>query len=46
MKNDFLIFYGFRTPNQLGSISMNRNEKETNEFGDYFPTLEIEKRLK
>ena len=30
----------------IGSISMNRNEKETNEFGDYFPTLEIEKRLK
>lgn len=30
----------------IGSISMNRNEKETNEFGDYFPTLEIEERLK
>ena len=30
----------------IGSISMNRNEKETNEFGDYFPTLEIEDRLK
>lgn len=29
-----------------GTISMNRNEKETNEFGDYFPTLEIEERLK
>ncbi|AZV44846.1 hypothetical protein BAOM_4265 [Peribacillus asahii] len=28
-----------------GTISMNRNEKETNEFGDYFPTLEIEERL-
>ena len=22
-----------------GTISMNRNEKETNKFGDYFPTL-------
>ncbi|MEH7373862.1 hypothetical protein V7168_02480 [Neobacillus drentensis] len=30
----------------IGSISMNRNEKETNDFGDYFPTLEIEERLK
>jgi hypothetical protein len=30
----------------VGSISMNRNEKETNEYGDYFPTLEIEERLK
>lgn len=29
----------------VGSISMNRNEKETNEFGDYFPTLSIEERL-
>ncbi|MCW9131776.1 hypothetical protein OF830_12485 [Bacillus paramycoides] len=34
------------TYDNIGSISMNRNEKETNEFGDYFPTLEIEKRLK
>jgi hypothetical protein len=34
------------TYTNIGSISMNRNEKETNEFGDYFPTLEIEKRLK
>ncbi|HDX9652537.1 MULTISPECIES: hypothetical protein [Bacillus cereus group] len=30
----------------VGSISMNRNEKETNEIGDYFPTLKIEERLK
>ncbi|MCM3569341.1 hypothetical protein [Neobacillus mesonae] len=29
-----------------GTISMNRNEKETNNFGDYFPTLKIEERLK
>ena len=34
------------TYDNIGSISMNRNEKETNEFGDYFPTLEIEGRLK
>ena len=30
----------------IGTISMNRNEKETNEFGDYFPTMVIEERLK
>jgi hypothetical protein len=30
----------------IGTISMNRIEKETNEFGDYFPTMEIEERLK
>lgn len=29
-----------------GTISMNRNEKETNMVGDYFPTLIIEERLK
>lgn len=29
----------------VGTISMNRNEKETNDFGDYFPTLEIEERI-
>lgn len=29
----------------IGTISMNRNEKESNEFGDYFPTMEIEDRL-
>jgi hypothetical protein len=29
----------------IGTISMNRNEKETNEFGDYFPTMVIEGRL-
>ncbi len=29
-----------------GTISMNRNEKETNQIGDYFPTLKIEERLK
>jgi hypothetical protein len=30
----------------IGSISMTRNEKETNEIGDYFPVLKIEERLK
>ncbi|MBE1554790.1 hypothetical protein [Sporosarcina limicola] len=31
----------------VGTISMNRSEKETNEYDmDYFPTAEIEKRLK
>jgi hypothetical protein len=30
----------------IGTISMNRNEKETNEYGDYFPTMVIEERLK
>lgn len=30
----------------IGTISMNRIEKETNEFGDYFPTMKIEERLK
>lgn len=34
------------TYTNIGNISMNRNEKETNELGDYFPTLEIEERLK
>ncbi|MDR4369736.1 hypothetical protein FO514_34230, partial [Bacillus cereus] len=29
----------------VGSVSMNRNEKETNEIGDYFPTLKIEERM-
>lgn len=29
----------------IGSISMNRSKKETNEVGDYFPTAEIEKNL-
>ncbi|MFP7300521.1 toxin regulator [Neobacillus niacini] len=29
-----------------GTISMNRNEKETNQIGDYFPILKIEERLK
>lgn len=29
----------------VGTISMNRSEKETNEAGDYFPMLEIEERL-
>lgn len=29
----------------VGTISMNRNEKESNEFGDFFPTIEIEERL-
>ncbi|MEH7277040.1 hypothetical protein [Neobacillus vireti] len=31
----------------IGTISMDRNEKKTNEYGrDYLPTMEIEKRLK
>ncbi|MFK4316690.1 hypothetical protein EXW32_30130 (plasmid) [Bacillus mycoides] len=30
----------------IGTVSMNRNEKETNEVGDYFPTLKIEERMK
>lgn len=30
----------------IGTISMNRNEKKTNELGDYFPTIVIEERLK
>ncbi|MFS0687697.1 hypothetical protein AB1K89_00420 [Sporosarcina sp. 179-K 8C2 HS] len=30
----------------VGTISMNRTEKESNEYGDYFPTIEIENRLK
>ncbi|MEH7272488.1 hypothetical protein [Neobacillus vireti] len=30
----------------IGTISMNRNEKETNGFGDYFPTMVIEEKLK
>ncbi|GAA0321032.1 hypothetical protein GCM10008967_09450 [Bacillus carboniphilus] len=30
----------------VGTVSMNRNEKESNEYGDYFPTLKIEERLK
>ena len=29
----------------VGTISMHRNEKETNDFGDYFPMLKIEERL-
>ncbi|PIC80530.1 hypothetical protein CSV75_01690 [Sporosarcina sp. P18a] len=29
----------------VGSISMNRDQKETNEAGDFFPTVEIEKKL-
>jgi outer membrane biosynthesis protein TonB len=30
----------------IGTVSMNRNEKESNEYGDYFPTMEIEEKLK
>ncbi|MBD8067630.1 hypothetical protein [Bacillus sp. PS06] len=30
----------------VGTISMNHSEKETNEYGDYFPTAVIEQRLK
>ncbi|RST58595.1 hypothetical protein D5F11_016300 [Siminovitchia terrae] len=29
----------------IGTISMNRSEKERNEYGDYFPTQVIEERL-
>ncbi|HHB2075213.1 TPA: hypothetical protein ACOQ39_005677 [Bacillus cereus] len=34
------------TYSNIGSISMNRSEKETNDIGDYFPTLKIEERFK
>lgn len=34
------------TYSNIGTISMNRNEKETNEYGDYFPTIEIENSLR
>ncbi|MCM3743197.1 hypothetical protein M3193_03495 [Sporosarcina luteola] len=30
----------------VGTISMNRMERESNEYGDYFPSMEIENRLK
>lgn len=30
----------------VGTISLDRSEKETNEVGDYFPTLLIEEKLK
>jgi hypothetical protein len=29
----------------IGEVSMNRSEKETNDYGDYFPTIEIENQL-
>lgn len=34
------------TYTNIGSIRMNRNEKEPNEAGGYFPTKKIEERLK
>ncbi|MGP1909372.1 hypothetical protein ACTSEZ_14505 [Metabacillus sp. JX24] len=48
--SDELLFYtGWETLTvtflNVGTISMNRSEKETNEYGDYFPTMEIEERL-
>ncbi|WP_162785175.1 hypothetical protein [Bacillus sp. P14.5] len=29
----------------VGTVSMNRMEKETNDYGDYFPMATIEERL-
>ncbi|GAB6552439.1 hypothetical protein bcgnr5378_05570 [Bacillus cereus] len=50
LSDELLNHEGWQTLNvtfaNIGSISMNRNEKESNEIGDYFPTLEIEERLK
>lgn len=50
LSNELLNHEGWEiltiTYSNIGTISMNRNEKETNEYGDYFPTMEIEKRLK
>ncbi|WP_051865538.1 hypothetical protein [Metabacillus indicus] len=48
--SDELLFYtGWETLTvtfiNVGTVSMNRSEKETNEYGDYFPTMEIEERL-
>ncbi|WP_374055844.1 hypothetical protein [Rossellomorea sp. FM04394] len=34
------------TYSNIGTVSMNRMEKETNDFGDYFPTMTIEERLR
>ena len=34
------------TYSNIGTVSMNRMEKETNDYGDYFPTLTIEERLR
>jgi len=34
------------TYQDVGTISMNRNEKESNEYGDYFPTIKIMEKLK
>ncbi|MGD6959425.1 hypothetical protein ACQCWA_18125 [Rossellomorea aquimaris] len=34
------------TYSNIGTVSMNRMEKETNDYGDYFPTLTIEEKLR
>jgi hypothetical protein len=50
LSDEFLNHEGWEilsiTYPNIGTISMNRNEKETNEFGDYFPTMVIEEKLK
>jgi hypothetical protein len=33
------------TFSNIGTVSMHRDEKESNEYGDYFPSLQIEERL-
>lgn len=49
LSDELLYYEGWNiltvTYTNVGTISMNRNEKETNEYGDYFPTLVIEDRL-
>ncbi|PLT32803.1 hypothetical protein [Bacillus sp. V5-8f] len=49
LSDELLNYEGWQiltiTYDGIGTISMHRNEKETNEFGDYFPTLEIENKL-
>jgi len=49
LSDELLNFEGWdrltvKFPN-VGTISMHRNEKETNEYGSYFPTVKIEQRL-
>ncbi|MGD7007306.1 hypothetical protein [Metabacillus sp. 84] len=49
LSDELLYYTGWDTLTvtflNVGTISMNRSEKETNEYGDYFPTNEIEERL-
>ncbi|MTH54100.1 hypothetical protein GKZ89_11835 [Bacillus mangrovi] len=49
LSDELLYYTGWETLTvtflNVGTISMNRSEKETNEYGDYFPTMEIEERL-